>query len=196
MALRGLRQGDPLSPSLFILAEKVLSHAFLSYLDRIDEFTTTIARCPSHLLFADDIILFVHAKRCSILKMLGVIMAYCSTSGQAFNHSKCKFFLPPNAPREQVYVAKTATTFERGDFLFIYLGVSIGPGRRYVHHFQYIVDRIAEWVNGWHNKLLSSAGRLVLIKHVLSSIPIHVVSATSVLMECLRKIEAILATFF
>lgn len=102
VATRGLWQGDPLSPSLFILVEEVLSRGLYTHLDRVDAFTTTLAQCPSHLLFADDFILFVCTKKRSIMKMMGVIKAYCLTSGQALNPSKCKFFLPSDVPLTRV----------------------------------------------------------------------------------------------
>lgn len=41
-------------------------------------------------------------------------------------------------------------------------------------HFQYLVDAINKKLVGWKNKFLSPGGRLILIKHVLSAIPIHV----------------------
>lgn len=72
----------------------------------------------------------------------------------------------------------------------------MGSGKRQVSHFMPLIERIAEHVNSWHSKLLSYAGCVVLIKHVLSSIPIHVLSARSIPEECIYKIEMILANFF
>lgn len=90
----------------------------------------------------------------------------------------------------------TVTDFNRGDFPFVYLGVLVGPEKQQDRHFHHIIDRIAQGTSGWHSKLLSSASRLVLIRHVLSSIPIHVISATSIPEECLWEIESILSNFF
>lgn len=86
--------------------------------------------------------------------------------------------------------------FDRGSFPFIYFGVPVGPSKRNVAHFQPIIDHTAERTNGWQVKLLSTAGQLVLIKHVLSSMPIHVLSATLLPEECIYKIEMILAKLF
>lgn len=84
----------------------------------------------------------------------------------------------------------------QGSFPFTYLGVSVDSVRRWVRHFQHIIDHIAERAKGWQSKLMSDAGRLVLIKHVLSSIPMHILSATSIPKTCLKKIESILGNFF
>lgn len=65
-----------------------------------------------------------------------------------------------------------------------------------MRHFQHIIDRIAGHTKSWQSKLLSDAGRLVLIKHVLSSIPMHILSAISILEFCLKMINSILANFW
>lgn len=192
----GVVSGDPLSPSLFILAEDLLSRLFISRLSRTDEYSTTIARCPTHLLFADDIILFLSAKRHMIMRVLGLLADYSASSGQRLNPTKCNFFLPRKAASSRIRVIHSVTQFERGAFPFIYLGVPVGPGKRQARHFQHIIDRITERTNRWQSKIFSEAGRLVLIKHVLSSIYIHILSATSILAICIKKIEVILANFF
>lgn len=164
--------------------------------DYRDEFLTTIARCPTHLLFADDIILFLSAKRHVLLRVLELIAQYAASSGQCMNLSKCKFFLPNNAPRSHVRVVAAATQFDKGVFSFVYLGVPVGPGKRQACHFQHIIDHIADHTRSWKSKLLSVVDWLVLIKHVLSSIPIHILSETSIPELCIKKIEAILSNFF
>lgn len=116
-ASRGLRQENLLSPSLFILAEDVLSRALNTRLARVDEYSTIIAPCPSHLLFIDDIILFICAKRRSIMKMMGIVEAYTHSLGQGLNSSKCNLFLPSNAPSARVHVVMATTHFDAALFL-------------------------------------------------------------------------------
>lgn len=72
---RGLRQGNPLSPYLFILCNEVLSHLLNQAAKRnklkvvkISTYDPTI----NHLLFADDTLFFSHAhpKSCKTLSMI------------------------------------------------------------------------------------------------------------------------------
>lgn len=72
----------------------------------------------------------------------------------------------------------------------------MGPSKRNARHFQQIFNQIEERTCGWQSKLLSDAGRLVLIKHVQCSIHIHILSATNVVNICLKRIDTILANFF
>lgn len=137
---RGLRQGDRLSASLFILAEDALSRAFNARIGSEDTYSTTLAQCPSHLLFADDIIVFAKAKRRSILKFINILKQYQDNSRQLLNESKCKFYLLANVPRLRARVVASATSFSQGQFPFVYLGVGVlvGPGKRSVKTLSHI----------------------------------------------------------
>lgn len=94
---RGLRQGNPPSPSFLIIAEEVLFRALNERISHRDCFTTNIARCSSHLLFANDIILFPCARRQSILKFRTILDAYMKSSVYMIIASKSRFFLLANA---------------------------------------------------------------------------------------------------
>lgn len=93
---RGLRQGDPLSPYMFILCAKGLTSLIMKYeqLGRIH--TVSICRGAlsiTHLLFADDCFLFFRAsfQECWYLKK--IIGLYEPESGQCINFQKCAVFL-------------------------------------------------------------------------------------------------------
>ncbi|CAL5404679.1 unnamed protein product [Camellia sinensis] len=88
---RGLRQGDPLSPYLFILVIEVLSKLLHKSL-RDHQFAGIKVRrsCPtlSHLLFADDALLFLKADLGQCRNVLQVLEMYCKASGQSINFDK------------------------------------------------------------------------------------------------------------
>ncbi|WOL19714.1 hypothetical protein Cni_G28516 [Canna indica] len=94
---KGLRQGDPLSPYLFIILEQLLSEMMnVAVKERkIDSFMFE-ENVISHTLFADDIVFFIkgNSKSCKNLKTL--LSEYCSISGQKLNLSKSEVIFPSN----------------------------------------------------------------------------------------------------
>lgn len=92
---RGVRQGDPLSPLLFCIAEDVLSRNIsnLVLLGKIDLIKGSRSTCvPSHSLYADDIMIFCKGKISSIHALMQLFNSYALTSGQVINPSKSTIF--------------------------------------------------------------------------------------------------------
>jgi hypothetical protein len=88
---RGLRQGDPLSPFLFILGTEVISRLLirLESQDLLKGIKIAKNCSPiSYLLFADDLILFAKATYSKANILISVLNCYCSWSGQAINDLK------------------------------------------------------------------------------------------------------------
>ena len=88
---RGIRQGDPLSPYLFLLCADGLSALIKKAVDYGQMGGVVVCRNgpkPSHLFFADDSLIFCIAslKECNALQR--VLLFYKSASGQQLNHAK------------------------------------------------------------------------------------------------------------
>ena len=91
---RGIRQGDPLLPYLFILCIECLSH-LIELKCRDGSWTPLTASRGnvgvSHLLFVDDIILFskVDSRACNAIAK--VLEKFCKESGQKISQGKLVF---------------------------------------------------------------------------------------------------------
>ena len=82
---RGIRQGDPISPYLFLLAAEGLSCLLKSRIQSSSLMGIRVAPSSpivSHLLFADDSLLLVKENRENSEEVRNVLNLYCSASGQ------------------------------------------------------------------------------------------------------------------
>ncbi|XP_042973035.1 uncharacterized protein LOC122304835 [Carya illinoinensis] len=77
-----------------------------------------------------------------------------------------------------------------------YLGVPVVYGRLKLIHFPDIIHRIRMKFEGWKINFLSTGARLILLKHVLSSIPVHLLSVLHVPTMVFHQFNKIFSTFF
>jgi len=121
---RGVRQGDPLSPLLFCLAEEVLSRALSMAADdgRIAPMTYCCGvSFPTHILDADDVIIFCTGTKHNIRGLLNIFRRYSKVSSQIINNAKSHFYTGVmSATRVQMISALLG--FNVGTVPFIYLG--------------------------------------------------------------------------
>lgn len=101
--LRGLRQGDPLSPYLFVLCMERLCHLIESAVKNKKWKPINLSRGGpklSHICFADDLILFAEASVAQIRVIRGVLEKFCLASGQKVSLEKSKIFFSENVSRD------------------------------------------------------------------------------------------------
>lgn len=176
---RGLRQDDPLSPYLFILCMEVLSGLYDNALRDGTMPGVKVGRhCPpiNHLLFTDDTMFFGKSNATSCETLLAIINKYESVSGQRINKVKSAvtFSSKTNAEAKARVKCKLEINNEGG--IGKYLGLPEHFGRRKRDIFASIVDRIRQRSHGWTAKYLSGAGKMVLLKALLSYMPNYAMS--------------------
>ncbi|XP_016206964.1 uncharacterized protein LOC107647403 [Arachis ipaensis] len=151
---RGLRQGDSLSPFLFVLVVEVL-HRMIGEAVRNRQISPLLVGKEnielSHLQFADDTILFCPPEEETVRNYARLL---------SIGPTTCVVF----------WGCKEANLLVR------YLGIPLGANPRRVKTWKPIIDKVEEKLSLWKAKVLNKAGKLVLIKSVLNSLPVYYLS--------------------
>ena len=196
---RGIRQGDPLSPFLFLLCTEGLNGLIIQAANRGDIKGFTLCRNGprlTHLLFADDSLLFCRATNQECRNILEILEVYGSCSGQQINRNKTTIFfskLTSEEKREhikQVLGVPEIKQYEK------YLGLPSFVGRRKKASFEFIKEKVWRKLQGWEEKLLSQAGREVLIKAVVQAIPTYTMSCFKLPIGLCTELESLIRKFW
>ncbi|XP_027167252.1 uncharacterized protein LOC113767379 [Coffea eugenioides] len=198
-ASRGIKQGDPLSPILFILASEALSRGLNALVEGGSVAPYAMPRgCTSitHLAFADDIVIFARGDRRSVGNLLRFLTLYQNGAGQRINKQKSFFIASKRCGAGQIRQIQHLTGFRHGSFPFSYLGCNLYAGHRKKEYFHFLIEKFVAKLAGWQKKLLTQGGRLILIKHVLSAIPLHVLAVMDPPKAVIHSLERLMARFF
>ncbi|XP_019241256.1 PREDICTED: uncharacterized protein LOC109221250 [Nicotiana attenuata] len=196
---RGVKQGDPLSPALFILSAEVLSRSLNKLFEdkQFRGFGMPKWFDPlNHLAYADDTIIFASANPYSLQKIVDVLAQYEHTSGQLINKSKSSYYMHAKVAGDMTNAVASITGFTKGTFPFTYLGCPIFYTRRRKKYYNDLIQKVKEKLHSWKGKLLSYGGKATLISSVLQSMPTHILSVLDPPDNVLEHLHKTFARFF
>ena len=195
---RGLRQGDPLSPYLFVLCMERLCHLIEEEVGKKAWKPISISRGGpklSHICFADDLIFFAEASVRQIRVIRRVLERFCLASGQKVSLEKSKIFFSRNVSRELSKSISDESGIQSTMDLGKYLGMPVLQKRINKETFSSVLERMSSKLAGWKGRQLSLAGRITLTKAVLNSIPVHLMSSIKLPMSTLHSVNRISRDF-
>jgi hypothetical protein len=192
---RGLRQGDPLSPSLFVLMMNSLNRLLakateLGILRRLArrDLVTSVS------LYADDVVIFCHPDETELRAVRGILGIFGQASGLHTNFAKCSVS-PIACSDEEANGAAGLMECQLAPFPVKYLGIPLSIRRLSAASFQPLVDKIADKLPTWRASMMPRAGRLALIRAVLAAIPLHQLMVLSLDKKTLKQVNKVLRGF-
>ncbi|KAL2230755.1 UNVERIFIED_CONTAM: hypothetical protein Sindi_1669900 [Sesamum indicum] len=194
---RGLRQGDPLSPYLFVLVMEVLHLGFLQLIDQ-EEIFSYHWKCEAarifQLGFADDVILFCRANMNSLRIFKAGLDHFAEWSGLRLNVQKSHLIISRSAQalREEMLAL---LGFQEGALPMRYLGLPLISSRLTIADCRPLLLKIDKRIAGWEGTTISYAGRVQIIKSVLIALSLDWASTFILPKKVINEIEKRLRAF-
>ena len=175
---RGLRQGDPMAPFLFLIVAEGLAglvrQAVRKNLYSGIEVGTNGTNVKL-LQFADDTLFICDAKVQNAWAIKTILRSFELASGLRVNFSKTRI---GGLGLDAILLKDFSSilNYQHMKIPFVYLGIPIGGNPRNNQFWQPMIDKVRNRLSSWKGKLLSMAGRVCLIKSVLSALPLYYLS--------------------
>jgi hypothetical protein len=176
---RGIRQGDPLSPYLFLLCAEGLSSCLLHAeevggIEGIKACRNALS--VSHLVFADDSLILLKADRNNAISLQQVLESYFANSEQLVSVAKSSIYFSPNTNVDVKVDICNTLNINKEAISDKYLGLPTMVGADRSDCFMHFVERVLLRIKGWKEKMLWIGGKEILIKDVIQSIPVYAMS--------------------
>ncbi|KAL4340591.1 hypothetical protein GQ457_08G017500 [Hibiscus cannabinus] len=184
---RGLRQGDPLSPYLFLFCTQGLSALLLKEqsLGNIKGIRAS-QNGPriTHLLYADDCLLFLKNSPREAYMMKDILSCYEYSLGHKMNVDKSYIYYSNGMIVESEEMISSILNMRDELEVGNYLGLPLIVGKSKMQALGFLTESVDKRVNGWTKNLLSFGGREVLLKVVAHALPAYAMGCF-LLPECI-----------
>jgi hypothetical protein len=187
---RGVRQGDPLSPLLFVLA----ANLFQSILNKAKN--VGILQLPIRvgyiedfpiIQYADDTLLIMEVCPRQLIVLKSILNTFADSIGLKVNYSKSNMF-PINLSQERLQHLAATFNCQVGAFPFTYLGLPLSMNKPSVQDCMPLVTRIERRLVNTSN-FLTQGGKWQLVNSVLSSMATFYMCSIKVPIEILNQID-------
>lgn len=192
---RGLRQGDPLSPYLFVLAMEVLAQLLNN-----DYFNGQIGYHPSasnppvtHLAFADDIMVFFDGQQSSLERIAATLDGFSAWSGLTMNRQKTELFVAGMSELESSDLSSLG--FSIGSLPVRYLGLPLMHRKLQICDYRPLLDQLKRRFSSWSSRALTYAGRRQLLASIISGTLNFWFSSFILPKGCIKSIESMCSRF-
>jgi hypothetical protein len=174
---RGLRQGDHLSAMLFILVMDVLN-SLIKYATMKELLQPIAIHQARHRVsfYADDAVVFLRPHRTDLRTIRHLLNIFGHASGLRTNLSKSSVS-PIHCSEEEIALTADVLSCSIKEFPCTYLGLLLSVGKPTKEMLLPLIDKIADYLPGWKASLMNRAGRLVMVRAVLTAAPIYLLIA-------------------
>lgn len=196
---RGILQGDRLSPYLFLLCSASLNGLIEAAVERKEIEGFSLCKTGpkiSHLFFADNSLFFCRAQVEDVRKIQEILAVYEKASGQKINSDKKNLFFSKNLPELAKELIKLLLGVLEIKEYEQYLGLPTMVGRNKKASLTFIKNHVWGKLQGWKEKILSQAGKEVLLKAVVQAFPTFAMSCFKLPIGLCQDIEMLIRKFW
>nr|XP_009620294.1 uncharacterized protein LOC104112156 [Nicotiana tomentosiformis] len=168
---KGMRQKDPISLLLFVMVMEYLSR-ILNRMSQLPDFKCHLM-CKrqklSHLIFANDLIIFCKANDSSVKRVMEALHHFSEAYGLVANIDKSHIFIAGVDKETKARIVQMIG-FILGNFPIRYLGLPLSPQKWNKMECHQLIVKITEKIRATSARHLSYAGKLQVINSVLFSV--------------------------
>lgn len=194
-----MRQGHPISPTLFVVFFDLLARILTKVESNGVIHSVKISRTSpaiSNLMFANDLTIFCRANENEAPGVLGCLQRYCEWFSQLLNFSKSSIHFSNNVQavtRRKIYGILPMRACNHKSS---HLGLPFCKGSSLSKAFAPVIEKLKSKLGGWKARVLSQAGRSVLIKTMAQSIPMYTMQSFMLPKHICNKIVVMVRDFW